>query len=133
MRMVTWVAIDADTKLVPSWFVGSRDADHVQAFISDLDDRMAGRIQLTSDGWRPYKEAVRDVFLDEVDYAQLVNHYAEDVRCELSRAEQFAERFCLRHSRMGDRLFHVRNMAEPLPMSSLWQALLLEPELEKIG
>ena len=78
----TWVAIDAETKLVPSWFVGLRDADHAQAFISDLAGRMANRIQLTSDGWRPYKDAVRDVFLDQVDYAMLVKHYAEDIRAK---------------------------------------------------
>ena len=53
----TWTAICADTKLVPSWLVGSRDADAAQMFMQDLASRMAGRIQLTSDGHRPYLEA----------------------------------------------------------------------------
>jgi IS1 family transposase len=71
----TWTAIDADTKLVPSWFVGGRDAEHASAFINDLARRMANRIQLTSDGWRAYRDAVHDAFLDEIDYAQLVKIY----------------------------------------------------------
>jgi IS1 family transposase len=87
----TWTAIDADTKLVPSWFVGARDADHCQAFLSDLAGRMASRIQLTSDGWRPYKEAVADVFLDDVDYAQLVKIYGEDPSAQAEKRYSPAE------------------------------------------
>lgn len=53
----TWMAIDADTKLIPSFFVGSRDAYAAQAFIGDLASRVKGRMQLTSDGpshtWKP--------------------------------------------------------------------------------
>lgn len=78
----TWTAIDADTKLMPSWFVGNRDAEHARAFLADLASRMAGRIQLTSDGFRAYPEAVRDTFLDEIDYAQLVKIYGESPEAE---------------------------------------------------
>jgi hypothetical protein len=46
----TWTAICADTKLVPSWFVGRRDAEHAHAFLTDLSTRLADRVQLTSDG-----------------------------------------------------------------------------------
>lgn len=46
----TWVALDADTKLVPTWLVGTRDAEYAQAFISDLASRLKSRTQLTSDG-----------------------------------------------------------------------------------
>ena len=46
----TWVAIDADTKLVPSWLVGTRDAEYAKAFMGDLAGRLANRVQLTSDG-----------------------------------------------------------------------------------
>ncbi len=74
----TWTAIDADTKLVPSWFVGNRDAEHARTLLSDLAGRMAGRIQLTSDAMRAYRDAVHDAFLDEIDYAQLVKIYGED-------------------------------------------------------
>ena len=54
----TWTAIDADTKLIPSWYVGARDSAAAQHFIGDLALRLAGRVQLTSDGHRPYLEAV---------------------------------------------------------------------------
>ena len=58
----TWTAIDADTKLIPSWLVGSRDAYTAQAFIGDLAMRLASRVQLTSDGHKPYLQAVEESF-----------------------------------------------------------------------
>ncbi len=73
----TWTAIDADTKLVPSWRIGSRDADAALDFISDLGGRMANRIQLTSDGHKAYIEAVEQTFGTEIDYAMLVKVYGE--------------------------------------------------------
>jgi IS1 family transposase len=71
----TWTAIDAETKLVPSWLVSGRDADAAQAFCTDLAGRMANRIQLTSDGHRAYLTAVESAFGADVDYAQLVKIY----------------------------------------------------------
>ena len=71
----TWVAIDADTKLVCSWLVGQRDAGCATEFIQDLEKRLASRIQLTSDGHKVYLNAVIDAFADQVDYAQLVKHF----------------------------------------------------------
>ena len=71
----TWVAIDADTKLVPSWLVGTRDADYAKAFIGDLAGRLANRVQLTSDGHKAYLNAVEDAFGSEVDYSMLVKLY----------------------------------------------------------
>src|SRR5216684_1580165 len=53
----TWTAIDADTKLVPSWFVGNRDAESASFFIEDLASRLASRVQLTTDGNRAYLSA----------------------------------------------------------------------------
>jgi IS1 family transposase len=73
----TWIAIDADTKLVPAWFAGDRSAASAAHFIHDLKNRMANRIQLTSDGYRPYKEAVEDAFGAEVDYAMLIKLYGK--------------------------------------------------------
>jgi IS1 family transposase len=73
----TWVAIDADTKLIPSWFVGSRDGGAAHHFIDDLASRLAGRVQLTSDGHKAYLGAVEDSFGDGIDYAQLVKIYGE--------------------------------------------------------
>jgi IS1 family transposase len=74
----TWVAIDADTKLVPSWRVGLRDAGNAYAFMADLKSRLANRVQLTSDGHRLYLWAVEDAFGAEVDYAMLVKLYGAE-------------------------------------------------------
>jgi IS1 family transposase len=71
----TWVSICADTKLVPSWLVGSRDADAARYFIGDLAMRLSNRIQLTSDGHRPYLQAVEEAFGADIDYAMLVKQY----------------------------------------------------------
>lgn len=71
----TWTAIDADTKLIVSYLVGQRDADYANAFIGDLRDRLANRVQLTSDGHNSYLNAVENVFGIDVDYAMLVKLY----------------------------------------------------------
>ena len=71
----TWVAIDADTKLVPSWLVGARDADYAKVFIDDLAGRLKNRVQLTSDGLKLYLQAVEDSFGSKIDYAMLVKTY----------------------------------------------------------
>jgi hypothetical protein len=73
----TWTAIDADTKLIPSWYVGTRDSGAAQHFIGDLALRLAGRIQLTSGGHKPYLEAVEQSFGADIDYAMLVKIYGE--------------------------------------------------------
>jgi len=78
----TFTAIDADTKLVPCWKVGTRDADCAYEFLSDLKDRLASRVQLTSDGHRMYLEAVEHAFGREIDYAQLVKMYGQDTESE---------------------------------------------------
>ncbi|MBI3626558.1 IS1 family transposase [Candidatus Uhrbacteria bacterium] len=71
----TWTAIDAETKLVPSWCVGSRDAETANEFMKDLAGRMASRIQLTSDGHKPYMQAVEGAFGADIDYAMLIKIY----------------------------------------------------------
>ena len=71
----TWTAIDADSKLVLSWFVGGRDGDCANAFMQDVAGRLANRVQLTSDGLKAYLEAVEGAFGADVDYAQLVKIY----------------------------------------------------------
>ena len=73
----TWTAIDADTKLIPSWFVGSRDGDAAKRFICDLAHQLANRVQLTSDGHKAYLDAVDAGFGTEVDYAMLVKIYGQ--------------------------------------------------------
>jgi hypothetical protein len=71
----TWTAIDADSKLVFSVLVGGRDADYALEFMNDIQSRLAGRVQLTSDGHQHYVPAVREAFKGAVDYAMLVKLY----------------------------------------------------------
>lgn len=73
----TWAAIDADTKLIPSWIIGPRDSVTARIFVNDLAGRLADRIQLTSDGLKAYLGAVERAFRGDVDYAQLVKIYGE--------------------------------------------------------
>jgi IS1 family transposase len=74
----TWTAIDADSKLIISWYVGLRNADHARVFMFDLKDRLANRVQLTTDGLRAYLEAVDDAFGADIDYALLIKLYGQD-------------------------------------------------------
>lgn len=71
----TWTAIDADTKLIPCWFVGPRNGSSAYHFMHDVADRLATRVQLTTDGHKPYLQAVEDAFGSEIDYAMLVKIY----------------------------------------------------------
>jgi IS1 family transposase len=75
----TWVALDADTKLVASFFVGNRDGEAALEFMTDLAKRLATRVQLTSDGHKAYLNAVEEAFGADVDYAQLVKIYGQPV------------------------------------------------------
>lgn len=73
----TWIAMDADTKLVCSWMVGGRHSIAARHFIEDLASRMANRIQLTTDGHSVYVNAVDRAFGNDIDYAMLVKVYGE--------------------------------------------------------
>jgi len=75
-----WIftAIDADTKLVPSWLVGSLDADCATEFLQDLAGRVENRVQLSSDGHKMYLEAVEDAFGADIDYAMVQKIYGDD-------------------------------------------------------
>lgn len=73
----TWTAIDADTKLMVSYFVGDRGAESAMILMDDLRSRLANRVQLTTDGHRAYLEAVEGAFGADVDFAQLVKLYGE--------------------------------------------------------
>jgi len=78
----TWTAIDADTKLVPSWLVGTRDAGSAYEFMTDLASRLRWRVQLTTDGHKPYLGAVEDTFGAQIDYATLTKLYGSDPEAE---------------------------------------------------
>ena len=71
----TWTAIEADTKLLISHFVGGRDGECAKWFIDDMASRITNRIQLTSDGHKAYLEAVEGAFGADIDYAMLVKLY----------------------------------------------------------
>jgi len=71
----TWVAIDADTKLIPTFMLGNRDARTARAFMDDLAARLANRVQLTTDGLKVYLDAVEGAFGCNIDFAQLVKLY----------------------------------------------------------
>jgi IS1 family transposase len=73
----TWTAIDAETKLIPSWMVGTRDGDAAKAFVADLAGRLASRVQITTDGHSAYLQAVENAFGWDVDYAMLVKIYGQ--------------------------------------------------------
>ena len=75
----TWTALDADSKLIVSYLVGGRDGEWAMWFIDDLRERLANRVQLTSDGHRAYLEAVEGAFGADVDYAQLVKIYGSTI------------------------------------------------------
>lgn len=72
----TWTALDADSKLMVSYLVGERSAPYAVKFISDLAARLAHRVQITTDGHRPYLQAIDGAFGAEVDYAMLEKIYS---------------------------------------------------------
>lgn len=81
----TWTAIDADTKLIPSWLIGDRSPERGHRFMLDLASRLSHRVQLTSDGLSIYIDAVDNAFDNDIDFAQLVKHYGLDKRKDEAR------------------------------------------------
>ena len=86
----TWIAMCPDTRLVPTWRVGDRSAETAMAFIQDLKDRLAQRVQLTSDGYKPYVEAVEAAFGGQIDYAMLAKIYKQE-EIELQQQRKFGK------------------------------------------
>jgi IS1 family transposase len=78
----TWVAIDADTKLVVSYLIGGRGADWAMDFMKDAASRIQGRVQITTDGYKAYLVAVEEAFGMDVDYAQLHKIYGASLETE---------------------------------------------------
>ena len=73
----TWTAIDAETKLMIAYLVAKRDGPSALDFVTDLSHRVEGRLQLTSDGFKPYIGAVEECFGADVDFAQLIKLYGK--------------------------------------------------------
>lgn len=78
----TWVALDADTKLVPSWCLGLRNSEYAYRFMTDLESRLKNRVQLTTDGHKAYLKAIESVFGTDIDYAILVKLYGAEPEAE---------------------------------------------------
>src|SRR5262249_17234256 len=73
--MYTFVAFDPDTKLVPSFLVGKRDGLNALKFMHDLRSRVNGRVQISTDGFSPYVDAIERAFGADADYAQIIKVY----------------------------------------------------------
>ena len=90
----TWTALCADCKLLPSWAVGRRDGFTASAFIRDLADRLAVRVQLTTDGHKPYLEAVEGAFGNDIDYAMLIKMYEGDSAANAPAERRYSPATC---------------------------------------
>jgi hypothetical protein len=78
----TFVCIDADTKLVPSWYVGQRDADDAYTVLNDLRGRLTNRMQLSTDGHQMYLSATAETFGEDLDYAMVVKKFKSQPKPE---------------------------------------------------
>jgi IS1 family transposase len=74
----TWTVIDRESKLIPTWFVGDRSSRSALIVMDDLRSRVSGHVQITTDGFHLYAEAVEAAFGPDVDYAQLIKVYGVD-------------------------------------------------------
>ena len=72
----TFVAMDADTKLIVGWLVGEREPKYAYEFLKNVKSRLKNRVQLTTDGHRMYYQAVDHTFGDNIDFAVIAKHYA---------------------------------------------------------
>ena len=72
----TFIALDADSKLIPSFIVGKRDMYHARAFMDDLAGRITNRIQISTDALAAYPDAIERAFGSEIEYGQIVKSYS---------------------------------------------------------
>ncbi|OBQ76979.1 transposase [Mesorhizobium loti] len=90
----TWTALDSDSKLIISWLVGGRDGEYALAFMDDVKDRLANRVQLTTDGHRAYLNAVEEAFGADIDYAMLVKQYGEPEGKAVPQERRYSPAVC---------------------------------------
>lgn len=76
----TWTAIDANTRMIIAYHVGKRDAESASIFMKDIKARLENRVQLTSDGYKAYLDAIEETFEGNIDYAQLVKLYGPSIK-----------------------------------------------------
>ena len=109
----TWTAIDADSKLIVSWLVGNRDSVCATEFVKDVASRLKNRVQITTDGHKPYLIAMESAFGADVDYAMLQKIYGKPLGKE--QETRYSLRRCGIHHRnqflvienvIGDSCFH---------------------------
>lgn len=86
----TWVAIDPDTKVVVTYWVGSRETKDAHFFMADLYSRLKDRVQLSTDGLQSYIGAVASTFKNEVDFAQLIKTYGNNPIGESKSARKYS-------------------------------------------
>jgi hypothetical protein len=124
--MWTWITLDADTKLMASWMVGNRDAA-AREFITDLARRLRHCIQLTTEGHKPYLEAVDYSFGGQIDYAMLVN-----IHCYSGEPEKrYSPAKCLATGRQRGNLT-VSSLARDNKFGSAGVTQLVECNLAKV-
>lgn len=104
----TWTALDADSKLIVSYLVGGRDSGYANEFMADVKERLANRVQVTTDGHKAYLDAVEDAFGDDVDYAMLVKLYGQS-----EKDGRYSPSECI-----GTRMSMVTGMADPAHIST---------------
>jgi IS1 family transposase len=90
----TWTALDSDSKLIISWLVGGRDGEYALAFMDDVRDRLANRVQLTTDGHKAYLNAVEEAFGADIDYAMLVKMYGEPEGRAVPQERRYSPAVC---------------------------------------
>ena len=88
----TFVAIDAESRMVPAYFVGKRDSYHATCFVEDLASRLSGRPQISSDAMAAYREAVERGFGADVDYGQVIKIYSEQ---QVSEQRAYSPPVCI--------------------------------------
>lgn len=88
----TWTAFDRDTKMILAYKVGDRSGEMAMEFMADLRSRVAARVQITTDAYRPYAEAVEAAFGGQADYAQIVKLYGGAARAIIKSGETEATR-----------------------------------------
>jgi IS1 family transposase len=109
----TWTAIDADSKLMLSWWIGSRDSSTGMEFLSDLKSRLANRVQLTTDGHGAYLEAVDHTFGDDVDYAMLIKLYGNPEGARGTAERKYSPSPCV-----GTRTKEIAGSPDPAHVST---------------
>ncbi|MGF7074765.1 IS1 family transposase [Mucilaginibacter sp. 3215] len=88
----TWTALDPDTKLIVSYYIGARDAVSAHDFMRDLKSRLNNRVQISTDGLKTYKDAIKNNFGSKVDFAQIIKNYESDNPKGAKRYQQAFDR-----------------------------------------